>query len=99
MRLYHRTTAAAAATILGSGFVDREADHSGAERPGRLAGVRVSDVPPDADERATTLLVVNLRVPPAALAAYEVEAGTHRAWCIPAAVLNQAISIAIAADG
>ena len=81
MRLYHRTTAAAAATILGSGFVDREADHSGAERPGRLAGVRVSDVPP------------------AALAAYEVEAGTHRAWCIPAAVLNQAISIAIAADG
>jgi hypothetical protein len=89
MRLYHRTTAAAAAAILGSGFVD----------PGRLTGVRVSDVPPDADERATTLLVVNLRVPPPSLAAYEVEAGTHRAWCIPAAVLNQAASIAIVADG
>jgi hypothetical protein len=91
MRLYHRTTAAAAAAILGSGFVD----------PGRLTGVRVSDVPPDADERATTVLVVNLRVPPASLAAYElVEAGTpYRAWCIPAAVLNQATSIAIVADG
>ena len=101
MRLYHRTTAAAAAAILGSGFVDREADQSGAGRPGRLAGVRVSDVPPDADERATTLLVVNLRVPPASLAAYElVEAGTpYRTWCIPAAVLNQAASIAIVADG
>ena len=99
MRLYHRTTAAAAAAILGAGFIDQEADHGGAGRPGRLAGVRVSDVPPDVDERATTLLVVNLRVPPESLATYEVEAGTHRAWCIPAAVLNQAASIAIVADG
>src|SRR5262249_60992395 len=68
-------------------------------RPGRLAGVWVSDVPPDADERAATLLVVNLRVPPASLAAYEVEAGTRRAWCIPADVLNQAASITMVADG
>ena len=56
-------------------------------------------MPLDADERAATLLVVNLRVPPASLAAYEVEAGTHRTWCIPAAVLNQVASIAIVADG
>jgi hypothetical protein len=40
-------------------------------------------------------------MPPASLAAYElVEAGTpYRTWCIPAAVLNQAASIAIVADG
>jgi hypothetical protein len=100
MRLYHRTTAAAEAAILWSGFVDREAYHGGAGRPEGRSGVRVSDVPPDADERAAALLVINLRVPRASLTAYElVEAGTHRAWCIPAAVLNQAASIAIVADG
>jgi hypothetical protein len=49
MRLYHRTTAAAAAAILGSGFVDQP-EHGDVERPERRSGVRVSDVPPAEDD-------------------------------------------------
>jgi hypothetical protein len=105
MRLYHRTTAEAAATILGTGFVDREGYYGhedDAGEPVRLCGVWVSDVPLDANEGAKgdTLLVVNLRMPLSSLADYElIEAGkTYREWCIPAAVLNQMASIAIVTD-
>jgi hypothetical protein len=72
-----------------------------AGEPVRLFGVRVSDVPLDANEgtKGDTVLVVNLRVPPSYLADYELveEGRTYREWCIPAAILNQGASVAIVA--
>src|SRR5262249_41666820 len=101
MRLYHRTTAAAAAAILGSGFVDREAYQGGAGRATTLRGLGLRRAARRG--RATaTLLVVTLRVPPASLAActsWSKRGGRTARGASQRAVLNQAASIAIVADG
>jgi hypothetical protein len=68
MRLYHRTTRAAADAILARGFVDHEGHYGltdDAGQPVVLRGVWLSDVPLDANEgtRGDTLLLVKLSVP------------------------------------
>jgi hypothetical protein len=86
MRLYHRTSSAGAAAILASGFRDGTGSHS--TEPAR-DGVWLAARPHD-DAGGEALLVVELNLPAATLAAYECAdaRAPHRAFLFPAELLN-----------
>ena len=89
MRLYHRTTGAGAAAILADGFRDGASPHPADQE---WAGVWLADRPPAGGVGAASeaLLVVELTLPAAALAAYEwAEGGKPRGeFLLPAELLN-----------
>jgi hypothetical protein len=94
MKLYHRTSAQAAAAILCSGFEDRSGTYLTTEE---WSGVWLSDVPLDINQGALgdTLLIVELDLAEEQLRDYEwIEEGKpYREWLIPAALVNAKVRI------
>jgi hypothetical protein len=93
VRLYHRTSTAAAKAILAKGFRDSEGTHGTTEV---THGVWLSDVPLSINEGAKgdTLLCVTLTCDGERIEEFEwVEVGKpYREWQIPAATLKSLIS-------
>lgn len=97
MRLFHSTTAVAAASILTVGFRDTTFTYL----TGRLwTGVWLSDRPLDGNEGAAigALLAVDLDLADDELAEFEwVEDGKpYREWLVPAEVINRRAAISLA---
>jgi len=100
MRLYHRTSAAEAATILPGGFVDREDTYG---TPLVHRGVWLSDAPLGPAEGAAgdTLLAVEVDLSLDELEDHEwsEEGKPHREFLIPATLLNGRCIIRMAPVG
>lgn len=89
IELYHRTTKAAARKIVAEGFRDGSGMHPAI---GAWSGVWLSDraLAKPAGVRGRALLVIEMALPAAALAAFETIADRpeDRAFLLPACVLN-----------
>lgn len=87
---YHRTSAAAAASILRDGF--REATGSYGLDTLTLTGVFLSDVPLDCQDGAQGDVLLRVRLPAhRVMDEFEIveEAKPYREWCVPARILNE----------
>ena len=98
MRLYHRTTAKNAASILRDGFKDATKDYGLRDKKGEAilqTGVWVSDVPLDPNDGANgdTVLEVIIDAAGTDLEEFEwIEDGRrYREWLIRAEILNHLI--------
>lgn len=89
MRVFHRTSTTAAATILREGFRDGEGSYMAGE--GSYRGVWVSAEPLDENEGANGDIVLILDIPAALFAEYEwvEEQKPYREALIPSALLNR----------
>jgi hypothetical protein len=90
MRVFHVTSAEAAASILSSGFRDSTGSYMFEDFT--LTGVWVADRPLDANEGAWGDTVLEVDIDEADIADFEIveEGRNFREWCIPAAMLNRA---------
>jgi len=95
MKLFHVTTARAAAAILGEGF----RDGNGYGTAESFSGVWLADRPLDVNEGAQgdTVLAVRFAVPLSALADYEwIEQGKpYREWLVPANFIARHATVAL----
>jgi hypothetical protein len=95
-RLFHVTTATAAAAILAEGFRDGSGGYG---TIGKFTGVWLSDSPLDVNEGAEgdTVLMVSFSIPLSALADYEwIEEGKgYREWLVPAEVIRRHATVLI----
>jgi hypothetical protein len=99
MRLFHRTTDPAAASILTHGFKDARGTYMTATLH---RGVWLSNVPVTVNEGAKgdALLEVMLDLPEAALATYEWigEEKLYREWLVPARLVNAHAQVRLLTD-
>lgn len=97
MRLYHRTTAAAAAQILRGGFRDSTGTYMTDQE---FSGVWVSEVPLDINDGppGDTLLEIDLPIEQTLIDEYEwpEDGKTRREWLVPSALLNAHASVRLA---
>jgi hypothetical protein len=89
MRLFHRTTEAAADAILGGGFIDRSGSYM---MSADVSGVWLSDAPLDRNEgtKGDALLVVEFSGLDEEISAFEVieDGKPYREWIVPAVIVN-----------
>ena len=100
MKLYHKTTAEAARTILLDGFQDRTGNYM---TETLHTGVWLSDSPLDVNSYGRggeTVLEVTFHGPEGEIADFEwiEESKGYREWLIPAALVNSRMTVRIAEE-
>jgi hypothetical protein len=94
LSLYHRTTAAVAEAVLNAGFIDGKGQYLTAAMH---RGVWLSNRPLNSSEGADGDTLLEVSVPPAAVATHEwVEDGKpYREWLVPAEALQKSAWVRI----
>jgi hypothetical protein len=96
MKLFHRTTAKNAKTILAEGFKDATGSFGTREVS---IGVWLTSDAIDGHLIDITLIEVTLDLDEDALAAYERPASGYRGWIVPSALINPHMKLRIVAGG